>query len=218
MAFGGYYVWHTHSSKQTTTSSTTTASSTKPSTSTSINLYAGWNSFTLPKEKLSFRYPSSWSVENNLTTNTDDGVKFTSKTDSSFEILIGAGHGISSIQNYDGNCVQKADQVTFDGQSAYLDLVGFANINTAPPSCTPASSTIQRVLLSKNSSTANTTDFFLTKNIAQPTAQYQSSSIIVLIDYNGPNGSNTSSNLSFSQIENNADYKLAKHVIDSMSY
>jgi hypothetical protein len=189
---------------------------TKSSSATSISVYAGWNTYTLPKEKLTFRYPTTWAVENNLTDSSNDGVQFTSKTDKSFEILIGAGQDVAAIDNYDGNCVQQADAVTFDKQTAYLDFVGFANTNAVPPSCSPASSTIQSVLLSKSSTLANVSNFFLTKNISQPAAP-SASEIVVDIDYNAPNGAGTN-NKTLSAIESNTDYKDAKLVVNSMSY
>lgn len=179
--------------------------------------YVGWNTYTLPKEGLTFRYPTTWTVENNNFNNGNNaGIQFTSKTDSSFEILIGAGQNVAAVDNYDGNCVQEADPVSFVGQTAYLDLVGFANINTAPPSCSPASSTIQSILLSKSNTAANVYSFFLTKNIPQPTAP-SASEIIVHIDYSAPNGKGTN-NKTLSEIENGINYKDAKLVVESMMY
>ena len=94
--------------------------------------------------------------------------------------------------------------------------MGFANTNADPPSCTPASSTIQSVILSKSSTNANATNFFLTKNIPQPAAP-SASEIVVDIDYNAPNGTGTT-NKTISQIESDTDYKDAQLVVASMSY
>jgi hypothetical protein len=206
----GWLVYKNH--HKTTTASITTTSATKPTTTTATTQptdpTAGWNTYTLPKEKLTFRYPTTWTVENNLTDSNNDGIQFTSKTDSSFEILVGAGQDVAAIDNYDGNCVQQADPVTFASHSAYLDLVGIANTNAVPPSCSPASSTIQEVLLSQSSSTANVSNFFLTKDIPQPAAP-ATAEIVVQVDYNGPNGS-TTGNKTISDIENDTDYKRRK--------
>lgn len=199
-----------------TSATTKSATTAKTTTTPAPSPYAGWNTYTLAKEKLTFRYPTTWTVENNLTNSSNDGIQFTSKTDSNFEILIGAGQGVAAVGNDDGNCVQQADPVTFNNQTAYLDLVGFANTNAVPPSCTPASSTIQSVVLSKSSTLANVSNFFLTKNIPQPAAP-SSSEIVVDIDYNAPNGTGTN-NKTLSAIESDADYKDAKLVVASMSY
>lgn len=215
VGFGGYYVWH---SQQTTiTTAKTTAVSSKATTNTATSSpYSGWNTYTFSKEKLTFRYPTTWTVENNLTDSSNDGVQFTSKTDSSFEVLIGAGGAVAAVDNYDGNCVQQADSVTFNKTSAYLDLTGFANTNAVPPSCSPASATIQAVVLSQSKTDAGVSNFFLTKNIAQPSAP-SASEIVVDIDYDAPNGNGTNSK-TITEIENDTDYKDAKLVVDSMTY
>ena len=218
----GWLVYKSH--HKTNTVSINTTSTYKPAISTKTTTtkvtpspYAGWNTYTLAKEKLTFRYPTTWAIENNNFTNSNnDGIQFVSKTDSSFEILIGAGQAVAAVGNYDGNCVQQADSVTFAGQTAYLDLVGFANTNTVPPSCSPASSTIQSVILSKSSTDASATNFFPTKNIPQPTTP-SASEIVVYIDYNAPNGTGAT-NKTLSEIESDTDYKDAKLVVDSMSY
>lgn len=206
VGFGGYYVWHTtHKAKTIAVTTSTTTTSASP--------YSGWNTYTLPKEKLTFRYPNTWKTEDNLTNSYNDGVQFSSTTDNNFEILIGAGPDVSAIDNYNGSCVNQADSVTFNNQTAYLDLVGFDNTAAVPPSCTPASSTIQEVVLSGSSKAANPTNFLPTKNISN-------SNIVVDIDYFGPNGSNnTPSNAkTISYIENDSNYKDAILVIKSMSY
>ena len=220
----GYMVYHNnHKTKTLDASTSATTSSAKSTiannqkTVPTVSPYAGWNTYTLPKEKLTFRYPTTWTVENNNFTNSsNDGVQFVSKTDSSFEILIGAGQAVAAVGNYDGNCVQQSNSVTFAGQTAYLDLVGFANTNAVPPSCSPASSTIQSVILSKSSTNAKVTNFFHTKNIPQPTAP-SASEIVVDIDYNAPNGTGTT-NKTLSEIEGDTDYIDAKLVVDSMTY
>ena len=218
----GYMVYHNeHKPKVTNVSTTKSATSTLTKTITATatpSPYAGWNTYTLPKEKLTFRYPTTWTVENNNFTNSNnEGIQFTSKTDSSFEILIGAGQDVAAVGNADGNCVQQADPVTFAGQTAYLDLVGFANTSAVPPSCSPASSTIQSVILSKSSTNASATNFFLTKNIPQPVAPSASEIVVDIIDHNAPNGTGSTSK-TLSEIESDTDYKDAKLVVNSMSY
>lgn len=216
----GYMVYQNgHKTKTVsivTTSGNKQVKTTTKATAVPANPYTGWNTYILPKEKLTFHYPNTWTVATTSYTNSNnDGVQFTSKTDSSFEILIGAGQDVAAAGN-NQNCVQQAAPVTFDNQTAYLDLVGFANTNADPPSCTPASSTIESVILSKSSTSSAATNFFLTKNIPQPAAP-SASEIIVDIDYDGPNG-RTSNNKTISRIEADTDYKDAKLVVASMSY
>jgi hypothetical protein len=211
-----YAIYANHKKSITGASANQSAGSTKSIVANADNPFAGWNSYTLPKEKLSFHYPNNWIIESNFTNNNDDGIQLTSKTDKSFEMLIGTGPDMASIENYDGNCVNQADDISFSGQSAFLDLIGFANNSTSAPSCTPASPDIQAVVLSNNSSSANQSSLFLTKNIQQP-ATPSESRIIVAIDFNGPKGSNKHYKTS-TEIESNNSYRQAKLVIESMSY
>ncbi len=209
IGFGGYYVWHTqHKAKPgvavTTTKSTSPTSNKSPSSSP----YAGWKTYTLTLEKLTFRYPSTWSLVNN-SDSTNDDVELNGTN--GFEIRIGAGQQVSAINNYSGNCNSQADPVTFDNQSAYLDLNTVTQFNSND--CAPASNptTIGQIILSNSSSEAYPTNFLPTKNIARST-------IVVVADYNGPNFAKQNIYQTISYIENDTNYKDAKLIVDSMSY
>jgi hypothetical protein len=207
IGISGWLIYRDHHKSTTTTTKST-------SVSTTSNPYAGWNTYTFSKEKLSFRYPTTWAANSNLTNSSNDGVTFTSSDNSYFEIEIGAGPSIEAGE-YDSNCVVQADPVTFDGQKAYLDMIGYATNNFPPTDCVPvgditSSNTVTQVLLSSSSSSVN---YFNAKNISN-------SSVILEMDFWGPNGSNNSvsNNTTISYIENDADYKDVKLVVDSMIY
>jgi prepilin-type N-terminal cleavage/methylation domain-containing protein len=70
-----------HNDTSTTTSSAIPAIPVKPNESVA-SPYAGWNTYTLPKEKLTFRYPTTWTVaDTSYTDSNNDGIELTSKTD-----------------------------------------------------------------------------------------------------------------------------------------
>jgi outer membrane murein-binding lipoprotein Lpp len=190
--------------------SSKTASPKSSSTAATPNPYAGWGSYTLKQEKLSFKYPSSWTLKD-MSDSNDDYVLLNGTN--GYEMEIGAGSAISAISNPSANCIAQADKVTFNNQPAYLDLETVAQSTS---SCTPVSSppTIDRILLSDSSQDTAHNNFFPTKNLTTGS----SPAIIVNIDYDGPSFTNPHNNKTVSFIENDVNYMDAKLVVDSMSY
>lgn len=182
--------------KKSTSQDSSTNSST--STSASSDQYSGWKSFTLKLEKLSFKYPASWTLKDN-SDGENDNVELNGTNH--FEMLIGAGAAVSAVNTPGLNSqLEQADPVTFNGNHAYLDAIG-------------SSSTISEIRLSSSSTDAS--KFFPTKNI---TTNASNSRVIVSIDYRGPNGSYPNHPQSLSYINGDVNYKDAKLVIESMHY
>ena len=104
-----------YSSKSSSTSKTT---STAPSQPTSP--YAGWKTYVLPVEKLSFMYPPNWTVNSantNQLTSTQDQLELDdSSTGFTFSVSDGNGNGGDNFPEASSAAVP----VTFLGQSDYF--------------------------------------------------------------------------------------------------
>lgn len=200
IGFGGYYVWHTQHTKSTT----------KTTASTKLNPYAGWKTYTLKKERLSFKYPSNWAIKS-MSDASNDYILLNGTN--GFEMTIGAGSEVSAVENYPASCIGQSDKVTFVNRTAYLDFITVDQFNS---NCTPVSNpaTIGRIFLSDSSQEAAHNDFFPTKNLTSGS----NPAIIVSMDYFGPNFTNQNNYKTVSFIENDVNYEKAKLVIDSMAY
>ena len=115
VSFGGYYVWNTQhkSSTQNTRAVATKDAASKSAQSTSP--YAGWKSYELKYEKLSFRYPATWKADDTSSSGIDT-VSFQSSDNFSFNIADGASSGGDSILLDSNNPLN----VKFDGSKAYI--------------------------------------------------------------------------------------------------
>jgi Tfp pilus assembly protein PilE len=192
ISFGGYYVWHTQHTTTNTSATTSTAAS---------NPYVGWKFYTLKQEKLTFRYPSTWTLKNNSDSNNDFEILTGTHN---FQMTIGAGADVSAVGfPYGGSRVVQADPVTFAGHPGYIDL--WTDEGTT-------SGSIYSMWLSQSNTQAG--DFFPSKNIKE---NVSNSSFVALMDYQAPS-STSFTNESLSYVENDVNYKDAKLVIDSMSY
>jgi Tfp pilus assembly major pilin PilA len=125
IGFGGYYVWHTqHDNKKTT--STTTSAGNKTATSaktTSVSKtsspYAGWQSHTLPVEKLSLMYPSGWSLSSSGSESSDSAT-ITAQDGSVFNFEDGISNGGDGIPEAPAS---NDIPITFIGNQDYLGLM-----------------------------------------------------------------------------------------------
>jgi hypothetical protein len=116
IGFGGYYVWHTqHDKTKPVSTSNKTASSTKKSTATTTSPYAGWKTYKLSVEKLSFKYPADWTVADTSSA-TQDNVVFTATDGSQFNISDDNSNGGDTNPEASNNPVP----ITYVGQSDYL--------------------------------------------------------------------------------------------------
>lgn len=123
----GLYVVHNHnSSSSAKNSSSITANTTKPtSTSKTADPYAGWKTYTLQYEKFSFKYPSSYTIndqssaDSSMVTPGTDWLTLT-KSDG-FVIQIQTG-----LHDIGGACpdckVALSKQITLFNKTAYLNF------------------------------------------------------------------------------------------------
>ncbi len=198
-----------HNDHKTKTVSTTTTSTNKPVTTTKTsttttqapNPYAGWDSYTLKQEGITFKYPSTWTLKD-MSDSNDDFELLTGTNN--FQMTIGAGAAVSAVNApYGGDTVVQADPITFAGQSAYMDLWTDEG---------SGSSSIYSIWLSQSSTQAG--DFFPSKNIS---FNASNSSVVVLMDYNAPNATHFT-NEPLSYVESDTNYKDAKLIVSSMTY
>src|SRR5215469_1480939 len=73
----GAYVYHKHHKTNSTMTSSSNSSNSSTSksgdtTNQTPDPYAGWKTYTLPAEKLSFMYPKKWTISNTAPTATQD--------------------------------------------------------------------------------------------------------------------------------------------------
>ena len=118
----GYIVYDNHITKTAVVPSTTVtnSSATPAKTTTAQNSYAGWQSYTLKYEKLSFKYPASWTAQDDsgsqgLTPNADS-VTLTSSDGFSVNINDGWNGGGDSLNLATDSTVS----VKFLNNPAYL--------------------------------------------------------------------------------------------------
>ena len=228
IGFGGYYVWHTQHQSKTSTSIIASASSkNSPSTSkqaitTTPNPYAGWKSYTLTDEKLSFQYPPTWQITDYTNTGTGnqdyhaDWVTLKSNDNFEFDIndgLLGAGDPMPLIS-------KDPVAVTYAGQSAYM--VFYATGNMGAPGSVNYSQVAGFRLLTNPSQQGSIPN---NKNVTVHMASYFSASASsssssapgqMLISGGYNNISKFPS--SVEQAMQDKEYQNAKLVIESMHY
>lgn len=187
----------------------TTTPAPKANAPTAANPYAGWNTYTLKLEKITFRYPSTWQLTDKSDSN-DDYEILTGPLSgtNNLTMVIGAGAAVSDVNLSSGPIVE-SDSVTFNSHPAFLDT-------------DTSGGYVVEMLLSQSSSKVG--DLFPTQNI---TFNSENSRILVQVFYsNNSCSSNCNPNINYgaaigeplSMFENDVNYKDAKLVVDSMSY
>ena len=168
--------------------------------STASNPYSGWASYTTKNEKLSFKYPPSFTLTDDSTVANNDDVYL--KASNNFEIYIHVGGGVQDVCPYGGCNIVQSDRVTFNNQPAFLDIWSSETTPGAP---------IDKAYLSQSST--NYSDYFNAKNV--------SGVIFIGLGYNtDPVGSSQTNYVpvSLSNLLNDPNYADAKLVIQSMHY
>ncbi len=91
----GYLVYKNHhkTPPKVVTITKTVTNTPKTNSTTATNPYTGWKSYTLPVEKLSFMYPSSWLATNSPPSSTQDSVIMASGDGFNFIIEDGTANG-----------------------------------------------------------------------------------------------------------------------------
>lgn len=205
------------SSQSTAQFAKTKASSTN-STAITTNPYAGWKSYTLTDEKLSFQYPPTWQIKDYTNTgygNQDyqaDWVTFTSADGFEFDIndgLLGGGDGIPLISN-------DPVSVTYSGQSAYMVFSYSGNLG-APGSVVNKNQVAGFMLLTNpNNQSSFPSNKYVTADMAMAGSSSSSSAPgeMHITGYY----SNTKYFSSVELAMQDKEYQNAKLVIESMHY
>lgn len=177
---------------QPTTGTTSNAST---STNGTVDQYAGWKSYTLTYEKISFKYPSSWTITD-TSANKSDTVQLTGANGYIYTITTGGlGHPSS---DFSGNVLYN-EPITFAHQQAYLDFLGPTSTGTD----------VQQVSLSK--STTNGLDTFTSNTPGENPSPNTGGNIQVLMG-------KTSGYASLTALKQSTDYSQFKLWIESMTY
>lgn len=197
----GWLVYKNHHSSPTHAATTLSAKPITTTKTTTPSPYAGWNTYTLKLEKITFHYPSSWKLKN-MSDSNNDFVILTGSNN--FQMTIGAGAAVSDAGfPFGGSYVVQADPITFLGKPGYIDLwTDEGNTSTS----------IYSMWVSSSSTQAH--DFFPSKNI-KPNAS--NSYVVVLMDYQAPSATNFT-NEPLSYVEADPNFKDAKLIISSMTY
>jgi hypothetical protein len=208
----GYMVYKSqHKAK---TASVTTASTTRPATktpATSTDPYAGWKSYTLQYEKLTLKYPSTWTLyDNSTTTARHDEVTFNAPDNFSFHISDGIQNGGDPLPVVNNGPMT----VQYLGNPAYLVFI-HPKVPQADGPSVPDTSTVGGAILLGDAN--NQASFFKDKNVLGG-SQYNG--------VNGPEGSYTAismgyggkNNMSIQSAKTDTEYKNSLLVIQSMHY
>jgi hypothetical protein len=208
IGFGGYYVWHSQQPKKTTatTPATTNGQSAITKQTTTTDPYAGWKTGILKNEKISYHYPSNWTLVDSSADPNKTEVCVTPGPDN--VTLTGPHGGNVSFQigvpcrfNPDAQNIHSSTPINVLGQNAYLTLDG----DTGPDSsqtynaCISQVSSPQRVSLNA-------------KNVTKG-----SYSVKIVACYS-PTSDATPQGTSVSGIEGSADFADAKLIFESMKY
>lgn len=187
------------------TKSTTTTGTTSTTTS---NSDAGWKSYTLKNEKLSFMYPPQWKVsDTTASTTTQDQVGFTASYGTLY-ISDGIPNGGTIIQE----AASAAVPITYVGQSDYI-VFTYGNGNGATRSVQGSDGLINGGILQTGTSDTNGYPLPTDQTAVGPNdtngainAKY------IMIDYL------TSTQVPLNQAQNTQMYKETRLVIQSMHY
>ncbi len=115
----GYFVYKNHHQPVKVVTITKSTQAKPTNTATTINPYAGWKTYTLPVEKLSFMYPSDWTLSSNPPSSTQDDALLTSSDGFSIDITDGQGNGGDPTPEVPAS---SAIPVKYIGKSDYLVL------------------------------------------------------------------------------------------------
>jgi hypothetical protein len=135
IGIGGYYVWHTQNSKNKNAStSAKSTSSTKAATTQPTDPYAGWKTYTLPVEKLRFKYPSGWTINttnSGAPTASQDKEEIDAPDGFVFSVIDGVSNGGDPIPQVSNAAIpikylSQLDYIVFD-YARSTDGPGFSN-------------------------------------------------------------------------------------------
>lgn len=125
ISFAGWYVWRAKDATEKTLDTTNSAAD-KTTNQQKPDNYAGWQTATLSREKLSFKYPADWELKDTSYDNSDLVVL---TGPNNFTVDISAG-GLGKPNADTAQKVLFAEAVKFLGQTGYLDYVSSAGNQT----------------------------------------------------------------------------------------
>ena len=210
----GWFVYKNHNkttNNTTATSTTTTTPKKTTSTPATVDPYAGWKSYTLQYEKLTLKYPSTWTVDDQSTaTAKHDEVTFNATDNFSFTINDGIQNGGDPLPLVNNDPVT----VQYLGNTTYLVFI-HPRVPQANGPSVPYTSTVGSAILLGDAN--NQASFFKDKNVIGGD-QYNG--------VNGPEGSYTAismgyggkNNMTIQNAKTDTEYKNSVLVIQSMHY
>jgi hypothetical protein len=211
IAFIGYYVYHTKQNVNKTLTTTSSASTPARATNKKADPYAGWQSYTMGYEKISFQYPAAWKMSDESTLEgRHDMVTLSGANNFTFSIVDGVGNGGDSLPLLSSN----PSPLTYLNKPAYLVFINAKTPNPDGPSSVDRDHVSgAMLLLNPNDQTSSPAD----KNVHGgdqyngvngPEGSYMS----ISMSYNGQN------NLTLSAAKADSQYKDSALVIESMHY
>lgn len=218
----GYMVYHNHN--KTKTASVATTSSTKPTTTTPAKAttptpdpYAGWQSYTLKYEKLAFKYPASWTIQDDsasqgLTPNAD-----------SVTLTASDGFNVSIDDGWDGGgdplnlATDSPVSVTFLNSPAYLVFSHPRCFGTDPCDANALEGAILMLKPSSQYGQNNTAGYFPQDKNAHgnPSVNNGGSTMLLSAGYSGTNAKTFTT---AAQAQSDSEFKNAALFIQSMHY
>jgi len=168
-------------------------------TPTALDPYAGWKSYTLQYEKLSFLYPNSWKFSNSTSADGDD-ISLTSPGGLTVFIITGAHPPV----DHSANDEISSEAIKFVGKPALLSLWASEQNNDK----TQAASAILTDTNGKQFNALN----------SPKDTQAGNSLIDIEIGFGQSTGDNNPKTVSVSSLSSSSDYTDAKLIIQSMTY
>jgi prepilin-type N-terminal cleavage/methylation domain-containing protein len=213
----GFMVYKNQKTKTTPVASTTTkTATTQAKKTTAPDPYAGWQSYTLKYEKLAFKYPASWTIQDNsasqgLTPNADS-VTLTSSDGFNVSIDDGWDGGGDSLRLATDSPVS----VTFLNSPAYLVFSHPRCFGTDP--C-DANALKGAILMLKSSSQygQNTAGYFPQDKNAHgnPSVNNGGSTMLLSAGYSGTNAKTFTT---AAQAQSDPEFKNTALFLQSMHY
>ncbi len=222
IALVGIFVYRHHQNGKTVNASTTASiTATKPKVSSSnktvatVNPYAGWKTYTLKYEKLTFQYPSAWTIDDEtgsqgLTTNADSVI-----------LTASDGYQVSIDDGWDGS----GDAITLLANDAYPVKFAGSNDFIVPGGCGDRcklsggdtnSIGVGGILMTKATDDYSNNDFPQDR-YAHGNPSINSGGSLMLID-GDYTGSNSKDYTTVSQVQNDPEFKNYVLLLESMHY
>jgi hypothetical protein len=223
ICFGGYYVWHTQHKSKT---AKTTATSVKPTTPAKASTttpkqpaspYAGWKSYTIKYEKLTFQYPAAWTLQDSSATQglTPNADSITLTASDGFQVSIDDGwDGGGDPLDVD---VNNKIPVTFVGNADYLVFLHPKIIGPQATGPDQHSTNVGSALLMSSPSTQYTKNNFPQDKNAQGDPNVNNGGSTMLIS-GGYSGSNAKTFVSAAQAASDPEFKNFVLVLQSTHY